>query len=177
VGRGRLRELLARELGGEAAALKFSYSDHDKPFLDGAPLHFNLSHSDGIAALGVSERHELGVDVEFIRPLKEDIAARYFSRAEMAALAKLADDDQLEGFYRCWTRKEAVVKAIGEGLSRALDSFDVTVAKNAPASIERLEGDEARHWQLEHFLPAEGFVGAIACRTGGAPIRVTRREI
>ncbi len=176
VGRGRLREVLARELGGDGAGLTFSYTEHGKPFLDGAALRFNLSHSEGVAALAVAHDVDLGVDVEFVRPLKEDIAARYFSRAEMAALAKLADGDQLEGFYRCWTRKEAVVKAIGEGLSRALDSFDVTVAKNAPASIERLEGDEARHWKLEHFTSAAGFVGAIACRTAGAPVRVTRRE-
>jgi len=180
VARGRMREILARVLGTTAAALRFSYSSHDKPSLAeaSAPLHFNLSHSEGLAALGVSRARELGVDVEHVRPLKEDIAERFFSRGEVAALRALPEDQQLAAFYRCWTRKEAVVKAIGEGLSRPLDSFDVTLDPDA-ARLLRMDGeaDGPQVWQLAHFAPAPGFAGAVACRTGGGALVVGRREI
>lgn len=179
VARGRMREILARVLGVTAAALRFSYSSHGKPSLSAAntPLHFNLSHSDGLAALGVSHARELGVDVEHERPLKEDIAERFFSRGEVAALRALPESEQLAAFYRCWTRKEAVVKAIGEGLSRPLDSFDVTLDAGA-AHLLRMDGetDGPEAWQLAHFAPAPGFAGAVACRTGGGALVVRRRE-
>ncbi len=180
VGRGRLREILGRELSRAPAALRFTYSENGKPALAGAgDVRFNLSHSEGVAALALARAFELGVDVEFVRPLKEDVAERFFSRREIEQLAGLAADDQLPGFYRCWTRKEAIVKAIGEGLSRPLDSFDVSVAGDAPPVVERLDGEaDARHaWRLAHFVPAAGFIGAVACRTGGLPIALTRRDI
>jgi 4'-phosphopantetheinyl transferase len=180
VARGRMREILARVLGVTADALRFSYSSHGKPSLSAAsaPLHFNLSHSEGLAALGVSRARELGVDVEHVRPLKEDIAERFFSRGEVAALRALPEDQQLAAFYRCWTRKEAVVKAIGEGLSRPLDSFDVTLDPDA-AHLLRMDGDaDGPHvWQLAHFAPVPGFAGAVACRTGGGALVVKRREV
>jgi 4'-phosphopantetheinyl transferase len=174
--RGRMRETLARLLGAKPAELRFAYSSHSKPSLP-VSLHFNLSHSEGVAALGVSRTHELGVDVEHVRPLKEDIAERFFSRAEVTALRALPEHEQLSAFYRCWTRKEAVVKAIGEGLSRPLDSFDVTLDADA-ARLLRMDGENGgpAAWQLAHFAPAPGFHGAIACRTGGGALVVKRRE-
>lgn len=179
VARGRMRQVLSGIVGATPAALRFSYSSHGKPSLSavGAPLHFNLSHSDGLAALGVSHTREIGVDVEHERPLKEDIAERFFSRGEVAALSALPEGEQLAAFYRCWTRKEAVVKAIGEGLSRPLDSFDVTLDAGA-ARLLRMEGetDGPKAWQLTHFAPAPEFAGAVACRTGGGALAVKRRE-
>jgi len=141
-------------------------------------LYFNLTHSDGLAALGVSAAPELGVDVEQVRPLKEDIAERFFSPGEVAALRALPEDQQLPAFYRCWTRKEAVVKAIGEGLSRPLDSFDVTLDADA-ARLLRMDGEDdgPQVWQLAHFAPAPGFAGAVACRTGGGALVVARRDV
>jgi 4'-phosphopantetheinyl transferase len=172
--RGRMREILARLLGARPTDLRFAYSSHGKPSLP-TEVHFNLSHSDALAALGVSRTHELGVDVEHVRPLKEDIAERFFSRAEVAALRAMPEHAQLDAFYRCWTRKEAVVKAIGEGLSRPLDSFDVTLDADA-ARLSRMEGESGgpSAWQLAHFAPAPGFHGAIACRTGGGRLVVNR---
>lgn len=179
VARGRMREILAGVLGTTAAALRFSYSSHGKPSLlaASAPLHFNLSHSQGLAALGVSRTRELGVDVEHERPLKEEIAKRFFSRREVETLRALPEAEQLSAFYRCWTRKEAVVKAIGEGLSRPLDSFDVTLDADA-ARLLRMDGevDGPQVWQLAHFAPAAEFAGAVACRTGGGALVVRRRE-
>jgi 4'-phosphopantetheinyl transferase len=110
--------------------------------------------------------------------LKEDIAERFFSRGEVAVLRSLPEHEQLDAFYRCWTRKEAVVKAIGEGLSRPLDSFDVTLDAQS-ARLLRMEGerDGPSAWQMAHFTPAAWFQGAVACRTGGGALVVTRREV
>lgn len=168
VGRGRLREVLAQRLGRAPAALAFSYATNGKPSVGG--VAFNLSHSNGVAALGVSAV-ELGVDVECVRPLKEDVAERFFSRTEIDALARLPTDEQLTGFYRCWTRKEAIIKATGEGLSHPLHAFAVSVDM-APAVLG-FETDDPSAWRLHHFEPASGFMGAVACRTGGLPLTVT----
>ena len=167
-----MREILGACVSLHPKDLTFKYSQRGKPSL-AAPLHFNLSHSEGLAALAVSTEFELGVDVEALLPLKEDIAPRYFSPRELAALAALPEHEQLSGFYRCWTRKEAVLKALGDGLARALDSFDVSIAADE-ARLDRLDGepDAPRSWRLAHFEPQTGFVGAVACRTGGVPMTV-----
>jgi 4'-phosphopantetheinyl transferase len=179
VAHGALRDILGRRLGVAPGALRFSISEHGKPALKSSvgPFHFNLTHSEDLAALATAPL-ELGVDIEFIRPLKEDVAERFFSKREIAALAALPAEDQLTGFYRCWTRKEAIVKAIGEGLSHALDSFDVSVAAGQPAIVERWgdESDTARQWRLANFEPAPGFAGAIACLTNGSPLDFTMRR-
>ena len=155
---GRMQSalILAGVTGGAPAGLRFDYSIHGKPSLTGtnAALHFNLSHSDGLAALGVSHMRVLGVDIEHERPLKEDIAERFFSRGEVAALRALPEAERLAAFYRCWTRKEAVVKAIGEGLSRPLDSFDVTLDAGA-ARLLRMAG-ESEGPQAWPFAPPLG---------------------
>jgi 4'-phosphopantetheinyl transferase len=176
VAHGRLREILGGRANAHPNTLHFEHSDQGKPALVPRAFHFNLSHSDGLAALAVSADFALGVDVEAVRPLKEDVAERFFSRREVEALARLSPDDQLHGFYRCWTRKEAVIKAIGEGLSRPLDSFDVSVEAGVSPTLERLDGeaDAPQRWRLAHFDPAPGFVGAVACRTGGAALVLKR---
>lgn len=169
VARGRLRQILGGLVARPPEDLRFAYGDHGKPTLGGihgAP-HFNLSHSEDIAALAVSDL-ELGVDIEAVRPLKEDVAGRFFSAAEIAALAQLRESERLDGFYRCWTRKEAVIKALGTGLSLPLKSFDVSIGA-AGARLLRLEGmrDAPRDWALANLDPAPGYAGAIACNTGG----------
>ncbi len=166
VARGRMRELLAAALGVRPSALAFVTSVHGKPALASSDLTFNLSHSGGLAALGIAQGRAIGVDIEEVRPLKEDIAGRFFSAREVAALRALPAAEQLDAFYRCWTRKEAIVKAIGEGLSHPLDTFDVTIGRDA--KVERFEGErDANAWRLQHFDPAPGFAGAVACRGGG----------
>lgn len=174
--RGRLREILGGIVGRAPEDLVFSYGEHGKPALAGiadAP-HFNLSHSEDIAVLAVASR-ELGADVEMIRPLQEDVAGRFFSDAEIAALQALPAADRRAGFYRCWTRKEAVIKALGSGLSLPLKTFDVSVGEEA--RLTRLHGspDAARGWCLAHLEPAPGYVGALACETGGLKPKVRVR--
>jgi 4'-phosphopantetheinyl transferase len=153
-------------------ALQFSYSPYGKPSVVATTVRFNLSHSHTIAALALTRDYEIGVDVEQVRPIKEDISGRFFSPRENAALSALPEQEQTGAFFRCWARKEAIVKAIGEGLSHPLDSFDVSIGVNQPAVVERFEGeaDARKIWRLAHFEPAPGYAGAVACRTGGAPI-------
>lgn len=166
--RGRLREVLGAVVGARPATIAFTTSAHGKPALGSGEVAFNLSHSSGLAALGIARGLAIGVDIEEVRPLKENVAERFFSKREVAALRALGASEQLEAFYRCWTRKEAIVKAIGEGLSHPLDTFDVTIGIDA--QVERFEGDDAMAWRLTHFEPAPGFMGAVACRTDGRPL-------
>ena len=179
VAHGRLREILAARTGAAPERLRFALSSHGKPTLSepaGPPPHFNLSHAGGLAALALSDQAELGLDIEAIRPLEEDIAGRFFSASEVAAFRALPEADRWPGFYRCWTRKEAVLKSLGDGLSRRLDSFDVTLHEHDPPRIERIDGepDAPRTWALLHLAPAPGFVGAIALRTHGRPVVLRR---
>jgi 4'-phosphopantetheinyl transferase len=171
VARGRLRDILGAHLSRAPGSLSFDYSPHEKPSLAGGP-NFNLSHSDGLAVLALCDEFPLGIDVERVRPLKEDVAERYFAATEISALRRLSPSDQLAGFYRCWTRKEAVVKAIGDGLSRPLDSFAVSVNAE-PAQVERIDGDHQECWRLANLQLPMGYVGAVACRTGHRDLSLT----
>jgi 4'-phosphopantetheinyl transferase len=181
VGRGRLREILSIYVGTPAGALSFSYGKQGKPDLPDGPA-FNLSHSDGWAALvvapGATKDVRLGIDIEAERTVEKNIAEQYFSTNEYAALSGLSDSDWKGAFFRCWTRKEAVIKASGTGLSTPLDSFDVTLAQDDPARITRVSGDLApvENWSLIHLDLASRFVGAIAAITNGKKIRLSLKE-
>ncbi len=128
--RSMLRILLASYLGTPPAELCFAYSAHGKPSLAALSGHleFNLSHSHGIVLFAFSRGRRVGVDVEYLRRdlNVQEIAGRFFSAAENHALMQRSD--MHDAFFHCWTRKEAFVKARGEGLSCPLDSFDVSVA-------------------------------------------------
>jgi 4'-phosphopantetheinyl transferase len=109
-----------------------------------------MSHSHNLALLAITEAKQLGVDVEHIRAdfATEDIARRYFSRVEVDCFNALANEEQPAAFFRCWTRKEAFIKATGKGLSQALDSFDVTLAPTTPAALLRVADDDASRWSM-----------------------------
>ena len=168
VGRGRLRQLLGARLGVRPESVQLIYGARGKPALANSgrnSLRFNLSHRDDLAVYALSWGCEVGIDVEAIRPLPDAdaVAARFFSRPEHAAYRALDPRDRLLGFFQCWTRKEAFIKALGEGLSHPLDSFDVSLAPGAPAELLRVEpvrGDD-RGWRLASFSPAPGFVAAV----------------
>jgi 4'-phosphopantetheinyl transferase len=172
LGRAALRFLLASYLGIDAAAVQFVYGPQGKPAL--APtlknvsrsLRFNASHSGDLAAYAFTNGCEIGVDVERYRALPdfEQIARRFFSPEETAELLELSPDEKTSGFFNCWTRKEAFIKAVGGGLSIPLDSFRVTLAPGAAARMVSLGGndDAARRWTLYDFTPAPEYAGAIA---------------
>ncbi|MEM8548166.1 MAG: 4'-phosphopantetheinyl transferase superfamily protein, partial [Pseudomonadota bacterium] len=131
-------------------------------------VQFNLSHSANRALIGVCREAAIGVDIEKVRKRARlaDIAGRFFSAAEQAALADYADGADYRGaFYRIWTRKEAVIKATGEGLSAVLDAFDVAAGQTATLLADRNPGRSAADWQLAHVAAGGDYVGAIAVRT------------
>jgi 4'-phosphopantetheinyl transferase len=156
VARGSLRRILGRYLGLPPDAFRFLYSSHGKPYLAGdgraALLSFNVSHSGDWALCAVAGGRRVGVDVEIIRAdlAGETIAERFFSPREVAALRSLAPGEQVAAFFRCWTRKEAFLKARGEGLSLPLDRFDVSLRPGEPPALLRTLDDpfEARRWSM-----------------------------
>ena len=163
---GLMREILARYLGVAPAEIRFEYGRRGKPALARAPwLRFNLSRSHELALLGVTRSREIGVDVERVRDLGdwELIAKHFFAEAERQALAGLPPDLRIPGFFNCWTRKEAYVKAVGDGLYQALDSFTVSLAPEQPARLVSVADDpaETARWRVEHVRPEPGYVGAL----------------
>jgi 4'-phosphopantetheinyl transferase len=168
IGRAALRALLARYLGLEAAAIQFVYGPQSKPALADpfCSLRFNASNSGSLAAYAFTTGCEIGVDIEQYRPLCdfESIADRFFSPGETAELLNLSPNEKTAGFFNCWTRKEAFIKAMGGGLSIPLDSFRVTLEPGVPARMVSLEGsnEAALGWTLHHFDPAPDYAGAIA---------------
>lgn len=166
----RLRRILARYLSIEPGQISFTYSEYGKPELGGEferrGLRFNLSHANELGLLAVTLRRPVGVDLEYLRDdlAGEAIARRVFSPAETASWLALPDALRTRAFFTCWTRKEALIKAIGEGLSIPLQSFDVTFLPGEPAALTAVRPDaqEAGHWSLLHLEPGPGYVGAAA---------------
>ena len=169
---GLLRMLLGRYLDIEPARLSFNCEPRGKPVLSGLAsgqtLHFNLSHSDGVALFGFARLFPLGVDIERIRsvPEADEIAAKFFSTRESAVLNAAAVEQKLESFFNCWTRKEAYLKATGEGIADALPLIEVSIAPDQPAQLLSIAGDTqaASGWSLHAFMPLPGFVGAMAVK-------------
>jgi 4'-phosphopantetheinyl transferase len=174
VGRGALRELLAAYLGTRPERVQLTYGPRGKPFLAPDPgakgLQFNLSNSDELALAGFVLGPEIGVDVEYLRPMQdcEQIAERFFSESERRVLRDIPFPAKQEAFFNCWTRKEAYLKAVGEGLAAPLDSFDVTLALGEPPRMLTLEGDPERaaRWVFHHLRPAADYIGAVAIEGG-----------
>lgn len=175
VARGILRGILARYLDCQPGEIRFHYAPDGKPGIDfpGVPprLEFNLSHSSGLLILAVTQGRRVGVDVERIRPLPDlhQIASYSFSNYEQNMLAKLTPEEKLIGFFRCWTRKEAYLKARGTGLLIPLDSFDMSLAPDNPIRMlsNRLDPSEVSRWDFHTFNPEEGYIGALAIEGQG----------
>jgi 4'-phosphopantetheinyl transferase len=172
--RGFLRGVLGECLGIPPREVTFAYGPHGKPRLadPSSGLHFNLSHSGERAACALRRDGEIGVDVEAVRDLDDadDIAARFFSAAEATALRRLTSSgERLAAFFNCWTRKEAYLKALGDGLARPLDGFDVTLLPGEPPRLSRVVDDdeEPARWSLAELDPGPGYVGAVAVRARG----------
>jgi 4'-phosphopantetheinyl transferase len=181
VGRGALRALLAAYLGTRPEAVRFRYGPRGKPFLESdlesaGGLQFNLSNSDEMALVGFVRGPEIGVDIEYLRSMPdcEQISERFFSESERRVLRGIPGRAKEEAFFNCWTRKEAYLKAVGEGLAAPLDSFDVTLAPEDPPRMLTLEGDPERaaRWFFHHLVPAEMYVGAVAIEGGTWEVKV-----
>jgi 4'-phosphopantetheinyl transferase len=172
VGRGVLRSILGRYLEIEPAKLAFAYTSHGKPFLaDGCtsvPIRFNLAHSGRLAVYAFVLNCDVGIDIEKNRPdfAGQRIADRFFSPREAYALRALPKVQREEGFLNCWTRKEAYIKARGEGLSFPLDAFDVTLKPGEPAALIATQGDaeEAARWSMHALETEPDYAAAVAVR-------------
>ncbi|HTV43472.1 MAG TPA: 4'-phosphopantetheinyl transferase superfamily protein [Candidatus Sulfotelmatobacter sp.] len=163
-GRGILREILGSYLGIRPERLQFDYSPHGKPTLKASstrpPLHFNLGHSVDLILIAVTRACPLGIDVEWVRPIPdlENIATRYFSTREAAELMALPEERRPRAFYQLWTRKEACLKASGEGLSGLAG---LQIPDHSKLTDSRT---------LVEFTPARDFIGAIAAPAGGLTV-------
>jgi 4'-phosphopantetheinyl transferase len=179
VGRGLLRLILGQYLNTAPNQIEFEYGPHQKPGLVGTPLQFNLAHSGDVAVYAITLRHALGIDVEAMRPMADmlSIAKRFFAPAEYHTLRRLPPVVQPTAFYHCWTRKEAYLKATGEGLSLPLDKFEVSLNPGQPAAILTIAGETepARRWSLTSLEPAPGYLGALAVHGQGQ--RVMCRQL
>ena len=165
--RSTLRAILGSYTGIAPEGLSFRYSDRGKPALaTNQQLCFNISHSEGLSALAVVLGREVGVDIEWIRPDVEAaaLAQRFFSANERARLLQLKTEQLTPAFFRCWTRKEAYIKARGDGLSLALDSFDVALETGSQSALlgTRPDAAEADHWTLSDLHLLDGYAAAIA---------------
>lgn len=170
VARGMLRVLAGHYLNVRPGAIRFTYGARGKPALPESDIHFNLSHSGDVIVAGFIAGRDVGVDVEEIRPMPEmkRVAMDNFSAAEFAAWAALPPETQMRAFYICWTRKEAYIKATGDGFRLPLADFDVSFSPDETPRLLRVAGDDPARWSLLHLDPAPGYVGA-ACVEGSAP--------
>jgi 4'-phosphopantetheinyl transferase len=156
--RGIVREILGKALEIDPEAVEFTYNSFGKPAVEG--LEFNVAHSGRLALVAVSPTREVGVDIERIDPsfAREQIPERFFSPSEVRALRALPEQDQLDAFFEIWTRKEAYVKARGQGLSIPLDSFDVSIGE--PTKLLH----NGAVWSLESLMSTTGYAAAVAAR-------------
>lgn len=150
VARGLLRTLLAARLGTHPRSVELRCGAHGKPCLapgSAGDLRFNVSHTGDFALFAFSRGREVGVDVEAVLPMRDAdaVARHFFSHSELRAYRALAPGAREAGFFTCWTRKEAYLKALGGGLQSPLSEFD------APPG-----------WSLSSFSPAPGHTAALA---------------
>ena len=167
VARGRLRQLLGARLGTHPRSVALTCGAHGKPCL--APgsaamdLRFNVSHSGDLALFAFCRGREVGVDVEAVGPMQDNdaVARHFFSRSELQAYRALPPRDRDLGFFTCWTRKEAYLKALGGGLQSPLSECDVPP-----------DGDgNGTGWSLRSFWPSPGHAAALAVELGGNALR------
>jgi 4'-phosphopantetheinyl transferase len=167
--RGFLRTQLARYLSVTADSLRFEYSKYGKPVLESkkqVSIEFSISNSFEMALFSFTIGRKIGIDIEKRRddidPI--DLAERYFSPFEKAALSALPSNQRIAGFFRCWSRKEAFIKAHGAGLWLPLDQFDVSLAPGEPAKVvaTRDELEPADQWGLVDIQVDPNFEAALA---------------
>jgi 4'-phosphopantetheinyl transferase len=180
--RGGLRDVLSRYIGSAPQSLRFSYGEYGKPYLSreagGEPPRFNVSHSHGVALYAVASGREVGIDLEYVREEFAclEIAERFFSPREVAALSTLLPEERAPAFFDCWARKEAYIKARGEGLSHPLHHFTVSLSPGQPAALLCTDDDpqEAARWSLLELFAGDGFRAALAVSGEAPSVRLWR---
>lgn len=158
-----LRQILSAYVG-KVARREFELSELGKPSLPGNPVQFNLSHAGDLAMVAVHHELPVGIDVERVQRTSDlpELAQRYFAPEECREVLSLSPDAMPLGFYRCWTRKEAIIKATGEGLSRPLNSFAVSIEAEPDVRLRRIDRGEPGCWTLHEVLSGTDYVAAVA---------------
>lgn len=174
-GRAQLRKILGLYLGCAPRDIVFHYGPYGRP--GAKDIAFNLAHTDDYALLAVAQDLVLGVDIEAVRKIPMAVADAYFAPQEIVALDALPEPERVLAFYRCWTRKEAYLKAKGTGISTDLASFTVTLGPDESARLITCASGDAAAWSLSHLDPAPGFIGALAVRSGGRVVPVRWRTL
>lgn len=165
--RGMLRKQLSHYLDIKPQAVEFNYAEHGKPSLrNKSPIYFNLSHSRDMVVYAFSFDHELGVDIEYMREQKnlEGMIRHVGSLQEQEELKSLNETEAYDAFYRLWTRKEAFIKAVGQGLSMGLRSIHIgTRASSSPISVE-YKNEYLSEWFLQDINPPRGYKLALCSK-------------
>jgi len=179
IAQGLTRRILGRATAVPAEAIEFTRGPKGKPYLGNASaeadIQFNMTHTSHMALIAVTRQREIGIDIERIRQnlAWEKLARRYFSAREQEAFCAQPPDTRLRAFFVCWTRKEAILKAIGTGLSGGLGSFDVSVDPDSPPRLlgNRWNGRFHGDWSMVHLEPGESYVGTLVTEHRGIALR------
>ncbi len=167
-GRALLRNILSRYLNQFPGEIVFSYSDKGKPFIKDTEVKFNLAHSGGRAVYAVANNIDIGIDIEFMRELPDalQIAKRFFSEKEVDEFSEIREVDIRTAFFNCWTRKEAFIKAVGEGLSYPLKDFSVTLKPGDKPEILWIKdkAEEVKYWSLINIDTDENYISSLAVK-------------
>ena len=169
--RGILRQILGAYLQKLPHSLQFLYGTNGKPVLaNNDTFQFNLSHSENMVLYAITHNRNIGIDLERIREdvAIEQISSRFFSEAEIVSMQQLTESKRNELFFQYWTRKEALIKATGVGLSVPIETFDVSGVNGSILSPIPLPGDhgEKPQWYLQDLLPGPGYTAAIVVEGG-----------
>ena len=184
-GRGLLRIILSSYVGVSPGEIIFTYGSRGKPGLqpeiDRPAIEFNLAHSHGMAIYAITQDRPVGVDIEFIQadfPV-EDVARNFFSVAELSTLQALPNTLRTEAFFKCWTRKEAFIKALGDGLSCPLSDFDVSLVPEEPARLldVRWASEEVSRWCMEDVEAVPGCAAAVVFSGSGCRLHVSHWDL
>ena len=169
VGRGILRKIISAYLALPPGQLQFTYNEYGKPAVsddqNDRALNFNLSHSAELILYAVTIGRVVGIDIEYIREdfATLEIAEHFFSKDEVAVLKSLPTDQRTIGFFNCWSRKEAFIKAKGMGVSYPLDRFTVSLAPDGPPALLKVDDDnrEVARWKMFELKPGVGYAAAL----------------
>jgi 4'-phosphopantetheinyl transferase len=182
VGRGLLRTILGSYLGMDPAQIEFSYGLYGKPALQtnhtDNVLQFNLAHSKDLAVYAFCWNHQIGIDLEHVRPMpdEDNFAEQFFSARESALIASLSGEEKRNAFFKIWTCKEAFLKASGDGLTKPIDQAEISLHAET-ARLLSLDTDhkQALDWNLEMFRPLADYQAALAIE--GRDYQIVFRQV
>jgi 4'-phosphopantetheinyl transferase len=170
VARSSLRTILGRYLKVKPGRLQLDTGDYGKPFFRNRAatlgLRFNMSHSNQLALMAVTRDREVGIDIEYMRSdfVTAEVVDHFFSSVEVAQFHSVPNELKTRSFFDCWTRKEAYIKARGEGMSCPLDHFDVSLMPGEPARLlaSRVAPGESERWAFEELHAGDGYAATVA---------------